>query len=370
MALALALAAYCLCQGDTPDGQRKLIEQLKSDSAEERADAAKKLVDLGDQAIPALQEAERNKDRSVALNAKDILKSIAAKARVKEFRPECVRLSITFSEKPFAEALTAITRPYGLTSPGFNDSLASRTVCFSIEQGSFWEAVAAFCEANQCTLSNLDPNHYQGNDGNQLWIGPKPAKPFPYLQWRDIDDCRVILDSTSAGGTDTPGLWKSNFRILVALPPGAWVEAAALEDIRIRDHRDFPIKVEATNERIRSSFDCKRRAGVPTRVVAGTFSIIPSIVNPAEHLTIEGKLRLFVPDAIETIPSTPLPGGAGFSIPGAAIAVRKTQGGVLTCIASGTTGDEGLAFQIAAFGVDGKRLLDLGPFRIPPSHWL
>ncbi len=359
MPLLAFLLTCCVAQDGSPENVGNLIERLGADAIDERNRAYQRLLELGDEAVPPLKEASLSKVPSIALGAKSLLKEIDQQNKVRELQPRCKRVSIEFADKPFAQALAEVTRPYGLSCPRFDPDFADRTVSLQIDQATLWQALSAFCEGNQAALENLDPQHLSGGCENELYVGKKPAKPFPYRKRLDLDECRVLLDSSSAEGSGNAGVWKSCFRLVVALPAGFWVEGASIEGLRIRDDQGILVKPEAPDER-RSFFECHRSPGVPTRVVVGEVLVTPSAVNPSKHFSIEGTIELQIPVGIESLPMTPRPGG--FAIPGCAFDVEAAPKGI-ALRAFGTTAETGLSFQVAAFDSHGKRLADV-PFRI------
>jgi len=78
----LALFAFLQAQDDPARRARELVEKLCSDRLEEREDAARKLKDLGNDALPELEKAAQSGEIELAERSRSVLKVIRVRQRL------------------------------------------------------------------------------------------------------------------------------------------------------------------------------------------------------------------------------------------------------------------------------------------------
>jgi HEAT repeat protein len=78
----LALSAFLQAQDDPARRARELVEKLRSDRLEEREEAARKLKDLGNAALPELENAAQSADIEVSERSRSVLKVIRLRLRL------------------------------------------------------------------------------------------------------------------------------------------------------------------------------------------------------------------------------------------------------------------------------------------------
>jgi peptidyl-prolyl cis-trans isomerase A (cyclophilin A) len=133
---ALALSVLFGTQEETARRVVELIEKLKSDTIEEREEAARKLREIGKPAVAELKKAAQLPDTEVAGRAKSILESIAADenplldpkaAAVNKEAPAEFKVKVATSQGDFVIKVTRDWAPlgadrfYNLARNGFYD---------------------------------------------------------------------------------------------------------------------------------------------------------------------------------------------------------------------------------------------------------
>jgi len=78
----LALSAFLQAQDDPAGRAREFVGKLRSDKLEEREEAARKLKDLGNAALPEVEKAAQSADAEVAERARSLLKVIRLRLRL------------------------------------------------------------------------------------------------------------------------------------------------------------------------------------------------------------------------------------------------------------------------------------------------
>jgi len=165
--LGMALTAAADKAGPAPDAKAiaKLVEQLGSDSFEDREAATKALDAIGAPALEALEKAAKSEDAEIRKRAGDLASRIGTRARTGVIlTPREVHL--VYKGTPLREAIADFEKKAGV---GFNlldaaGKMKEKKVTLDTGKVPFWTALEKFCEA--AGLDEADPNKV-------------PAIPFP-----------------------------------------------------------------------------------------------------------------------------------------------------------------------------------------------
>jgi len=300
--LLLALAPL----QDSPD---ELIRRLRSDRAEERDEAGKKLADLGAAAVPALEAARLDKDEEVARRAAAILRTIERRRREAEERKPRRLRSAALKDVPLEDAAKDVFGKFGASVKvdpfGIN---VQNAVTLELKDAGFWEAVDQFCQAANV---RVEPQMMLGTRCSALPI----SRPLPWpVTFDTIGDVRVIAKLTVMGGAgDNHGDVTAHLGAAFApwaVPRRARIEGVKLAGQAVEEHPlhrefranepDLPAKPELlTLAELWRGGDCVKRAkldGVRTVSVEGTLVVTRDGVEWKLPFTVRGLPVPPVPD--------------------------------------------------------------------------
>jgi RNA polymerase sigma factor (sigma-70 family) len=124
----------------------KLIDQLGSDSFDDRDKATKELGEIGAPALDALRKAAQGTDAERKKRAEDLIEKIEARdeeARVLAPR----RVQLVYKDTPLAEAVADFKKQcgYDLTLSDPKAKLKDRTISLNTGEITFWQALDQFC---------------------------------------------------------------------------------------------------------------------------------------------------------------------------------------------------------------------------------
>jgi voltage-gated potassium channel Kch len=187
----LAVFGLLLGPPQEDDARRalSLIQQLDSDSPEEREAAEKELLEWGDSAEGFLQTAAREGKAEVRARCKDLLRTIAQDRKRREFWAPAKPITIDYRETPLQEALDRLAKSTGyLLRVGTVNPQARVTL--SLQEATFLRALEAICLSLGCwyrwdgasiVLGKAEAGHSRGHAGPLLLsaaLGPgAPANP-------------------------------------------------------------------------------------------------------------------------------------------------------------------------------------------------
>ena len=159
LGLGLILGVLLIPAGratDKPDDKEiaRLIQQLGSDSFQDREEASKKLADIGLPAAEALRRAAKEgTDAEVRLRAEDLLRRLEDQIKKAEQKAQAEKwlkatmVHLVFKDTPLVQAVAEFQKQSGYTLI-FQNSLASqRKITLDTGEVSFWEALDKFCDA-------------------------------------------------------------------------------------------------------------------------------------------------------------------------------------------------------------------------------
>jgi hypothetical protein len=157
---------------------KKLVEQLGSDTFDEREAAYKALDAIGEPALAALRKAVAEGDAEVRKRADDLVKKI-------EKRTESTRVlgatkvKFVFKETPVAEAVAKIQEQTGyqiyLHDP--ENKLKDRKVTLDTGETNFWDAIEQFCK--KAGLAEASPQDLMRGPGGRPIPRGVPNVPAP-----------------------------------------------------------------------------------------------------------------------------------------------------------------------------------------------
>ena len=160
LGLALGLAVLLLASAgaaDKPAAKQiaQLIEQLGSNSYEEREQATKKLAEIGMPALDALRKALASGDPEIQKRAEELIHRLDAQIQQEARRAESAKLltaskiHLVYKETPLAEAVADFAKKSGYTIQLHDpeNKLSGRKVSLDTGIVTFWEAFDRFCTA-------------------------------------------------------------------------------------------------------------------------------------------------------------------------------------------------------------------------------
>jgi len=217
--LVLALAGL-------QDAPSDLIRRLRSDRAEERDDAAKKLADLGNAAREALESARRDKDEEVSRRAAEILQTIDRRKREGEHRKPGRLRSAILKEAPLEAAAQEVFGKFGVEFNIEPFGVNLRTlVNLELKDAGFWEAVDLFC---QTAGVRVEP-HMLGMRCITLPISR--SLPWP-VSFETIGDARIFAKLVVMGGGGA-NHGDVTVHLEAAFAPWAVPKRARIEEVKI-----------------------------------------------------------------------------------------------------------------------------------------
>ncbi len=160
----------------------KLIEQLGSDSFEDREAAQKALAKIGEPALEALEKAAKNTDAEIRKRAGALAESIGTRVRSAAIlTPREVHL--VYKDTPLKAAIADFEKKAGV---GFNlidadSKLKDKRITLDTGKVPFWTALEKFCDA--AGLVEADPSKVppipfpMGRPG--VDVPPPPLPPMP-----------------------------------------------------------------------------------------------------------------------------------------------------------------------------------------------
>jgi hypothetical protein len=181
----VALVAVPTPAADAPDAAKinKLIEQMGSDTFEDREKATAALDTIGVPALEALRKASKSTDMEIAHRSEELVRKIEKRLEsVNVLKPTMVHL--VYKETPVTEAVADFAKKTGYRI-GLHDpqsKLKDRKVTLDTGNVTFWEAFDQFCA--KAGLVEASPN--------DLLVplppngGPVPLPPVPVPQPQPI----------------------------------------------------------------------------------------------------------------------------------------------------------------------------------------
>ncbi|HLF92535.1 MAG TPA: hypothetical protein VJB14_03685 [Planctomycetota bacterium] len=144
MKVLLGVLTILLAPPQDPSKPEQLIQQLDSDSPDERDAAEKALLAAGEEVEPLLKKAAEEGKPEVRARCQDLLKQIALARKRRAFWAHTRPLTLTFDDLPLKEALAQLSKASGHTvTPGDVDPALRVTA--RIEDATFLRAVEAVC---------------------------------------------------------------------------------------------------------------------------------------------------------------------------------------------------------------------------------
>lgn len=197
---------------------RELIDRLSDDEIRVREKAAADLVDLGKEAVPALQRLTLSGDIELQSRAATILRRIAESDVVGRHWRRGPRITLVADGAPVASVLEDLERQ-AKDSFLFDPMDLRDPVILSVKDVSFWDAVDALCRAAPMLT-------WEGS-GNSLRFLRKDRPSYPSKRQGEFT---VWLDGiTFNRDFDFTGNARSSFAIVLATAWEAGVVPVAIE---------------------------------------------------------------------------------------------------------------------------------------------
>lgn len=258
-----------------------LIRDLGSDAAETRAEAARRLAELGPAAAPALRKAAAEGDAEIRSRAAELLERIARRERVGVLGGLRARATAALKDVPFPEAVEKILAAFGPVDLPADPVLAARTVSLTLSGATYWEAVEALEKAAGARL-DLEAARWTADGGG------RPSRS-------GTGDVRVEAGgwrgASEAGGDARPLLY-----LEVWLAPGPWAPEMAGGDVAVTDDQGRAVPAELVVDA-----SGHRRPGRPNRMGVGGVALDAARAQGAKAFTIRGTVVAAFPRDVERI---------------------------------------------------------------------
>ena len=146
------IAAFAAQEGGSED-PASLIEKLRSDRAEQREEAARKLAGLGKAAAPALEKAAKDADAEVASQARQLLRRLAVRdmlpAILRQTIPGVEERLVTGGDRAWTELFLEVgEKAGGLYSPNVLERLAVPAIRGAASDGDLEKAIRVAVQWN------------------------------------------------------------------------------------------------------------------------------------------------------------------------------------------------------------------------------
>jgi len=244
-----------------------LIQQLDSDSPEEREGAEKELLESADTVESFLEKASREGRSEVRARCKDLLKIIALDRKRREFWAPSKPITIDCQGTPLKEALDRLSLATGyILRAGTVDPRAPVTL--SLKQATFLQAVEALCLSTGC--------------------------------WYRWDGSSIVLGKAEAGHSRCHA---GPLLMSATLGPGQGAQANLSLDLRLE--WDPGLRIRWYEIEIDSAFDDKGVA-VEQKSPVNTAGHVHGVVYARSHrLPREGDARCFSSDDVSLVGLSP-----------------------------------------------------------------
>jgi hypothetical protein len=311
-ALLVLTALFGMQSGPT---LQELLEKLGASRAEEREEAAAKLLELGPGCLPELERAAKeHPDEEVRARIRGILEEVQRRKRIAVLRPPPTRLSIDLEGVPPAEAAEKLFRPFGVQEFPRPPKSERRTVSVHLNRATFWQAYDAFFSGWKA----------KPNMRRTLVDFVGEGYSDPGFAKVDFDDLRIAATPTLGLGIGEMPL--SELYLQALLPPGTFASSCEFEGVEVFDDRGK--NIDTRNSGSKDEFD--RDAG--SIVTAGLWWawFNPDHLKDAKSLEVRGTVVLGLPRDLRRfemdlrnskLPSTQDCGG--FTLEASAFAQKK-----------------------------------------------
>jgi len=186
LGLALAMLAITPAPADDkPNAAKiqKLIDQMGSDTYEEREAAAKALGAIGEPALELLRKAVQYGEPEVRKRAEDLVRKIEKTAE-RDRVLGATRVRLSFKDTPIPDAVAEIQKKtgYNLYLHDPDGKLKDRKVTLDTGETTFWSALEQFCQ--KAGLAEATQQDLMLRPG----VRPRPVPPIRPLPAEKIPD--------------------------------------------------------------------------------------------------------------------------------------------------------------------------------------
>jgi hypothetical protein len=332
------------------DPAAEALRGLGSESLDERAEASRRLKELGPAALPALRQAAASPDPEVRGHALSILDFIVRRERVRTLRPSERRVTQALDGVTLAKAVESTLRPFGFDDLRDPPQDSDRRISVVLKDAGFWEVVEALETAASLQLDPASGTWSAAPERPKARVGSGGIR-LSGGSWGGV---------SSAGGKPQPALYLKAW-----LPPGAWPSSVMLEDVEMTDSQGKVLEVKQAMEG-----SAERRFRKPTETRLPALVADRDALKGVKTVNARGTLVLGFPRDVDRA-EAPMPAlPARVAMLGGWVSLDKLSldiAGRWDCSIQGQGGTEPFDFLLSMEDADGHWLADLMADRLWPS---
>lgn len=202
----------------------KLIEKLSSESVEERADATRGLLDLGDRALSDLEQGAEARDAEARARIRAIIVEIQLRKRAKLALREPRLVSLNLASTTAEEAARTLLQPFGL-EPRLDvrgADLGNSAASIEVKEAPLWDAFDIYCDRFGVAMDS------PLIDKAVVRLVPGVFAPRN-MRWTTLGNARIVVRPVGLAGTGG----NVAFDLHVLHPRGELSYSLAVDELRV-----------------------------------------------------------------------------------------------------------------------------------------